>query len=42
MIVGVAVQLERFYKPELDSAHTARRRAARLDFRKGAMIPLPG
>jgi hypothetical protein len=29
-IVGVAVCLERFYKPELDAAHNPRLQAARL------------
>jgi hypothetical protein len=29
-IVGVAVALERFYKPELDAAHNPRLQATRL------------
>jgi len=38
-IVGVAVPLERFYKPELDAAHNPRLQASPA---AGVQVPLPG
>jgi len=41
-IVGVAVPLERFYKPELDAAHNPQLQAIRPSLADGVLIPLPG
>jgi hypothetical protein len=41
-IVGVAVALERFYKPELDAAHNPHLQATRLSPARGVLIPFAG